>query len=34
MNYRNTWAEINLSAIGYNIQQLKNLLPDERKMSL
>lgn len=32
MNYRNTWAEINLSAIGYNIQQLKNLLPNDRKM--
>lgn len=31
-NYRNTWAEINLDAIGYNIQQLKNLLPDKRKV--
>jgi len=32
MKYRNTWAEINLDAIGYNIQQLKKLLPDERKI--
>ena len=32
MNFRNTWAEINLSAIGYNIQQLKKLLPKDRKM--
>lgn len=30
--YRNTWAEINLEAIGYNIQQLKKLLPDKRKI--
>ncbi|MEI3612994.1 alanine racemase [Pseudogracilibacillus sp. SO30301A] len=30
--YRNTWAEINLDAIGYNIQQLKNLLPEGRKV--
>jgi len=29
--YRNTWAEINLASIGYNIQQLKNLLPKNRK---
>src|SRR5690625_2363504 len=30
--YRNTWAEINLDAIGYNIQQLKNLLPKQHKV--
>lgn len=30
--YRNTWAEINLDAIGYNIQQLKKLLPENRKV--
>lgn len=30
--YRNTWAEINLAAIGYNTQQLRNLLPDGSKM--
>ncbi len=29
---RNTWAEINLEAIGYNIQQLKEILPDKRKV--
>lgn len=28
MNYRNTWAEINLEAIRYNIQQLKSTLPE------
>src|SRR5699024_6870197 len=28
MNYRNTWAEINLAAIGHNIRQLKNNLPE------
>lgn len=32
MRFRNTWAEINLSAIGYNIQQLKKLLPGKRRM--
>jgi len=32
MRYRNTWAEINLDAIGYNIQQLKKLLPDGHKV--
>src|SRR5690625_4215909 len=32
MRYRNTWAEINLDAIGYNIQQLKKLLPAEHKV--
>lgn len=31
VKYRNTWAEINLDAIGYNIQQLTNLLPDGSK---
>lgn len=30
--YRNTWAEINLDVIGYNIQQLKKLLPENRKV--
>ena len=28
MNYRNTWAEVDLNAISYNIQQLKNNLPE------
>lgn len=32
MKFRNTWAEINLDAIGYNIQQLKKLLPEDRKV--
>lgn len=32
MNYRKTWIEINLRTIGYNIQQLKNLLPEGRKV--
>src|SRR5690625_2019854 len=32
MRFRNTWAEINLKAIGYNIQQLKKLLPAGRKV--
>ena len=32
MRYRNTWVEINLDAIGYNIQQLKKLLPEDRKV--
>lgn len=28
MIYRNTWAEINLAAIGHNIRQLKETLPE------
>lgn len=32
MIYRNTWAEINLAAIGHNIQQLKNVLPENHRM--
>lgn len=32
MNYRNTWAEINLAAIGHNIRQLKNKLPDGQRV--
>lgn len=31
-NYRNTYAEINLGAIGYNIQQLQEHLPEESKV--
>lgn len=31
-NYRNTWAEIDMDAIGYNVQQLKQLLPEGRKV--
>lgn len=31
-NYRNTHVEINLSAIGYNIQQLKKRLPQGSKV--
>src|SRR5699024_1087090 len=35
MIYRNTWAEINLAAIGHNIRQLKNVLPENhREMSV
>lgn len=30
--YRNTWAEVNLNAIRYNITQLRNLLPDEHRV--
>lgn len=30
--YRNTWAEINVDAIAHNIQQLRSLLPHERKV--
>jgi len=32
MNYRNTWAEINLAAIGHNIRQLKNNLPEGHRV--
>lgn len=32
MHYRNTWAEINLAAIGYNVKQLQALLPPNSKM--
>jgi alanine racemase len=32
VKYRNTWAEINVEAIGYNIQQLQSLLPRAHKM--
>lgn len=32
MRYRSTRAEINLDAIGHNIQQLKNLLPSGKKV--
>lgn len=28
--YRNTWAEIDLEAIKHNLDELKNLLPDDR----
>lgn len=31
-NYRNTYVEINLAAIGYNIQQLKQHLPEAGKV--
>ncbi|MGY0693677.1 alanine racemase [Virgibacillus sp. FSP13] len=30
--YRNTWAEINLDAIGYNMEQMKRKLPPETKV--
>src|SRR5690625_7318015 len=30
--FRNTLAQINLAAIGYNIKQLKKLLPAESKV--
>lgn len=30
--YRNTWAEVDLGAIKYNIEQLRSLLPEERKV--
>src|SRR5699024_7027177 len=32
MIYRNTWAEINLAAIGHNIRQLKNVLPENHRV--
>lgn len=32
MNYRNTWAEVDLEAIRYNIQQLKSTLPEEHQV--
>ena len=32
MIYRNTWAEINLAAIGHNIQQLKSILPENHRV--
>lgn len=32
MIYRNTWAEINLAAIGHNIQQLKEILPEGHRV--
>lgn len=31
MNYRNTWAEINIAAIKHNIRQLKGILPNGHK---
>lgn len=31
VKYRNTWAEVNLAAIGHNIQKLSSLLPEGRK---
>ncbi|GGB55546.1 alanine racemase 1 [Lentibacillus populi] len=30
--YRNTWAEVNLEAIGYNITQMKQKLPAETRI--
>src|SRR5690625_3625415 len=30
--YRNTWVEIDLSAIRYNIEQLQNILPYNHKI--
>lgn len=32
VHYRETWAEVNLDAIGYNVQQMKQKLPEETKM--
>lgn len=32
VKYRNTWAEVNLAAIGHNIQNLSALLPEGRKV--
>lgn len=32
MIYRNTWAEINLAAIGHNIEQLKEILPEGHRV--